>query len=143
MGASLSIDRLSSGGSYTLDQVRGVEVQRVDTDAWETGQTGVEYYAPNQYGRIYGTVYRQYYAATIAGSDITIDSSFAGAHILNAGGYAHNNSGNRDIVIGTYVSGITSACIYAEPGSTDLNLKRGSGFDDADDSYSLWVDYTK
>ena len=45
----------------SLEETLGNQkLKRVDTGAWEEAQTGVEYYAPNQWGGAWGTIYCQY-----------------------------------------------------------------------------------
>ncbi len=38
------------------------KLQRVSNDVWEPVVEGVQYYAPNQHGGVYGTLYRSYYS---------------------------------------------------------------------------------
>lgn len=37
------------------------KMRRADNNNWETAQNGVEYFAPDQQGGIYGIIYRRFY----------------------------------------------------------------------------------
>lgn len=67
-------------------------------------QVGVEYYSPEQHGKLYGTVYRQYFGTKIDADIITISGI---SKLINAA--LHVNS---DGVVGGY--GYESASNYAK-----------------------------
>ena len=75
-----------SGNSSSSD-----ELQRVDNDAWETPQAGVEYYSDNQVDGMGDTVYKQFFSGTLDGSgDATLlaDASFIDRIISSKGQFS-------------------------------------------------------
>lgn len=77
----------------------GTCVRKTADDSWETAQTGVEYYSPEQHGGYFGTIYRQYHGALIDGqaipaTGITKLISFAGQY--NGGTCYNGNVGEED-----------------------------------------------
>lgn len=121
------------------------KLKRVDTGAYETAQTGVEYYSPVQQGRIYGIVYRQYFLTSLPGNltsgnnvsalmDYIIQFVSEGTNVRNI---AHGHT--------TAVEGSDKRCsIWLTGASGNNNLiidKEGTG--DDYEPIRGWVDYTK
>jgi len=52
-----------SGSDRFPGRCYDTKFRRVDNDQWEVAQEGVEYYCNDQYGGIYGTIFRRYYGA--------------------------------------------------------------------------------
>lgn len=137
--------RGGGSGDVTLAQARGDLLQRVDTNAWEPPQTGVEYYAPFQHGEFYnqndptGTVYRQYYSGTTGAAAIVLDATFDDLTVVGCGGTVLKISADTSCNVGSYFSAALHAVITVEAASLNLNV--GTDLDAATDVYYLWIDY--
>ena len=124
--------------TWTLAQARGEVLKRVDTDDWDTAQTGVVYYSPRQDGGRYGTVYRQYFAGTGVSGEITLISSGV-TQLVRSGGWSLNSNSGNMLSIGTNPS---SYYVTPRLEGDALMLLRCSSHNDTGDSYKVWVDYT-
>ncbi len=123
-----------------IDALKEKKLKRADTGAWETAQVGVEYESPKQQGGIYGTVYRQFFAATLpadltSGNNVTgmIDYLIQFKYTGTDRGIGHGNAtayGAGDDHIYIMLSGASGAgnLSFAKTGYT---------------SQKGWVDYTK
>ena len=114
------------------------KLKRVDNDAFETAQAGVEYYSPIQNGRKDGIVYRQYFTTSLP-SDLT-----SGNNVSNLVDYklVVTGGGNRHILSGyTYTSAATESFLIltGTSGNNNLNLAMGALFTLVEG----YVDYTK
>jgi hypothetical protein len=127
-------------------------MQRADTGAYETAQTGVEYIAPDafQHGGIYGTVYRQYFSgttgtlsnATYPGPASETAVTITDIANLRGGQLIVTNAGGADIQGGVPLTATT----WVNPPWLDAttNIKINWGLDlDTGKAYSGWIDYTK
>ncbi len=123
-----------------INALKGNTLKKASDGSWETAEIGTEYYSPNQQGGIYGTVYRQYFAASLpssltSGSNVTgmIDYLIQLKYTTSSRGLGHGNAtayGSSDNHIYIMLSGTTGA------GNLSLNK-------DGYTSQKGWVDYTK
>ena len=135
---------IAASSGLTRPQDTGMQLRRVDTNAWEAPQTGVVYYAPFQHGEFFDdtsdtTVYREYFSGNTGSATVALDGSFGYNAVISCGGVVLDSSKNTSCPVGVYLDATMYAAITNEAGS--LNLDVGSDLDDASDLYYLWVDY--
>jgi len=105
------------------------KLQRVSNGVFETAQTGVEYYSPNQHGRIYGEIYRQYHGVKTNGQTLTTTGI---ERLIDFGGMMNGDMTYR----GHTHSGSEYIWVHREINSVQFNVS-GWNIDDG------WVDYAK
>ena len=129
-----------AGSDMSTDQITRKELKRVDTSAWETAQTGVVYYAPDQYGGYFGNVLRQYWAGTGVTGDVTLIASGV-AKVLGQGGYGSDPTYSNLVQCGSLFTPNTYLTVMINNSTGELFLSRGIYMDDASDSYAVFADY--
>jgi len=133
-----------SPSSKVMPTIDPTVLQRVDNNMWETAQTGIEYFSPDQQGGIHGKVIRMHYSGT--GStleNVPLETDFAlSKTMIDAGGSMNSPTASGQINL-NYVASGSSAGIYTHGGTDDLELKRGSAFRLTTDTWDIWVDYYK
>lgn len=133
MGKMIFPDGVSTneGGYSALDTML---LERVDTGVWELAQTGVQYFAPDQHGGLYGKVIRQYFTGTVTATYTTLSTSIVYSKILSSGGWVDDSASGFLRPFGT--TGTTFA--YGRDSVTDIAFSS----DQTGDTYYVWVDYT-
>jgi len=121
-------------------------LKRADNDAFETAQAGVEYYAPTQHGRIFGIVYRRYYAIPDAGGagdtqNIALGFTISG-RVVDLRGIALNQAGDQWQPMPFVDYGSTNRNIELKAYPTIIQIIGGAGQDWQAGGY-IWIDYTK
>lgn len=128
----------TDAGGGALVNARNDVLQRIDTGAWETAQTGVEYYSPDQQGGFFGTVRRQFWSISGVSGDPTLIASGV-QYLVAAGGHAYNSSTGNSILVASYKG--SSSVVTPRLNADEMILERFGDFDDTGDSAEVWVDY--
>ena len=149
--ATSGVDVYSDASSATIEKISEValtqatvgstdtKLQRVDNDAWETAQDGVEYYSPIQNGRKHGIVYRQYFATSLP-SDLTSGNNVS--RLIDFSLLGHSGA-NRYMTRGISSDGTNMFYIVliGISGNSNLLLTALGWFNG--NVTNGWVDYTK
>lgn len=113
-------------------------LQRADTGVWETAQTGVEYFSPNQRGGIYGKILIRFFSGTTeASADTTVLSSCGWNGIYSYGGYVDNTTAKLELKSYLSTGGFGGLRIESDA----VVLRVGTAFYSY--SYFLHAEYTK
>lgn len=120
-------------------QTSAAKLKRVDTDAWEVPQTGVEYYAPPPYNLFGSKVRCQRFTGTGAGAEITLVASKVKRAIGAIGWTSDSATAYEGSYGSAHNSAYGSAVTWKSGGS--LTLQRGSAVDDATDGWDLIAIY--
>lgn len=120
----------------------GSKLRRSSDGVYETAQYSTEYYSPNQYGGIYGTVYRKYFTLAGISDGGTVSCALGGSGyvLIYVRGYVKDSSTYYTIPEGPQDTGNDSDLQVFITGSTlrvDANSGRGW------DSGMVWIDYAK
>ena len=151
IGATSGVDVYSDASFATIEKISEValtqatvgstdtKLQRVDNEAWETAQDGVEYYSPIQNGRRHGIVYRQYFATSLP-SDLTSGNNVS--RLIDFSLLGHSGA-NRYMTRGISSDGtnIFYIVLLGISGNSNLLLTALGWF--SGNVTSGWVDYTK
>lgn len=112
----------------SLSTVDPMVLQRVDDMTFETAVDGVEYFAPDQHGNVYGKVVRQYFTNKVNGD------TFGTATKVVSVGTESVASGDRYFNENPYVQSTVRLIGTSGSGTLTMTLT-------ADSNISGWVDY--
>jgi hypothetical protein len=126
----------------TVYQGIGSKLRRSSDGAYETAQYSTEYYSPNQYGGIYGTVYRRYFtlAGISDGGSVSCALGGSGYLMIYIRGFVKDGSTYYTIPEGPNDTG-TNVDLQAYITGSTLRIDANSGR--SWDSGMVWIDYAK
>ena len=81
----------------TCTRAKHSTLLNVSTDVFEIATNGTEYISPNQHGRLFGTIYRQYVSLPSIATDATVNISITASNLQNIIDYnivAHDSNGD-------------------------------------------------
>jgi len=124
----------------------GTKLKRVSDGARVAATTGVELFSPDQHGGIYGKVIRKYYSGAPDGPTTILEDDVLGVwqYFLGRGGPVKNLGDGAQVVTDSYFSAASVSrvsLVFASP-KLQLALQVGDAFDDLDDTYLVYADFT-
>jgi hypothetical protein len=139
-GSSITIDGVTTPITASDPTVGGTKLKRVDTNAYEVPQTGVEYYAPPPYS-YYGTKSRaRRFTGSGTGAKIVLIASGI-ARPIGCIGSCFEDNVDQHCTPGWPDAGYTFA-IGSETATGNLTLQRGSALsNEAGDTYDIIAFY--
>lgn len=116
------------------------KLKKVSDDTWATAAAGTVYYAPDQHGGYFGVIKRQYFSGNTNGASPVVLASSGITKLVSVGGYFTNSADGQIMWLTGYISSGGFGAVVQDSGG-NLTLRCGTSFDDAADTYNIYVDY--
>ena len=136
-------------GNFTATNVTTNTFEITDTwvsdDAAGNFYSLIEYESSNQQGSRFGMVYTRMFVNILTSTGVqTLVSASSWTKIVTFGGDQKNSSDTDSFsALGTATNSTTYHLISVSGSTGDVTFTPGAAYDDVDDSYTIWIDYTR